>query len=135
MLLSATLYATPAASDDFAERLSAVPARLHHAFSTDFGPVRSPAWQGEREASLQSSDALVRARVRLNLGRQWLGFLYTDMGAADSALRWQGLAGVGRDHGVHLLGGWRHVTYHFARNAGLDSLDFDGPYLGATVAW
>ena len=36
-------------------------------------------------------------------------------------------------HGLDLLGGWRRVTYHFSPGRGLDSLDFDGPFLGATL--
>jgi hypothetical protein len=56
------------------------------------------------------------------------------MGAADSALKWQGLAGI-RSHGLDVLCGWRHVTYHFSPGRGLDSLDFDGPFLGATLVW
>jgi hypothetical protein len=57
------------------------------------------------------------------------------MGAADSALRWQGLAGVRSARGVDLLGGWRHVPCRFSPGRGLDSLEFDGPFLGATLAW
>jgi hypothetical protein len=84
---------------------------------------------------LRNSDALVRATVRMNLGREWLGFVYADMGATDSAVRWQGLAGIHGGRGLDVLGGWRRVTYRFSPGAGLDSLDFDGPFLGATFAW
>jgi hypothetical protein len=84
---------------------------------------------------LRNSDAFVRAKVRLSLGKKWLGFVYADMGAVDSALRWQGMAGVSGGHGVDFLGGWRHVTYHFSPGTGFESLEFNGPYLGATLAW
>ena len=69
------------------------------------------------------------------LGRNWLGFLYVDLGAGDSALRWQGLAGIQGGHGFDLLGGWRRVTYRFSPGMGFDSLDFNGPFVGATFAW
>lgn len=114
--------------------LSDLLARLHYAFGSDFGLSSDRARQGEREVLVRNSDALVRAKVRLTLGK-WLGFAYADIGAADSALKWQGLAGIPCGHGLDLLGGWRHVTYHFSPGQGFDSLDFNGPFLGATLAW
>jgi hypothetical protein len=101
----------------------AILARLHYAFGSD------------PEVLLRNSDALVRTKVRMALGRKWLGFVYADMGAADSALRWQGLAGIQGGHGFDLLGGWRRVTYHFSPGMGFDSMDFNGPFVGATFAW
>ena len=107
-------------------------ARLRCAF--DSYPGNSTR-QGEREVLLRNSDAFVRANARMSLGREWLGFVYADVGAADSALKWQGLAGIRTGHGIDLFGGWRRVTYHFSPGNGLDSLDFAGPVLGATLAW
>ena len=107
-------------------------ARLRCAFGSEPGNTNR---QGEREVLLRNSDAFVRANVRMNLGNKWLGFVYADVGASDSALKWQGLAGIRSGHGVDLFGGWRRVTYHFSPGNGLDSLDFDGPVLGAMLAW
>jgi hypothetical protein len=111
--------------------MSDLRSRLHYAFGSDPGLSSERARQGE----LRNADAFVRATLPLTLGKEWLGFVYADMGAADSALRWQGLAGIHGGHGVDLLGGWRHVTYHFSPGIGFDSLDFNGPFLGATLAW
>jgi hypothetical protein len=108
-------------------------ARLHHAFGSELRLSSDRAPQGDREVLLSNSDALVRARIRLTLGDQF-GFVYADMGARDSALKWQGLAGIRGGHGIDLLGGWRHVTYHPSPGV-VDLLDFNGPYLGATLAW
>jgi hypothetical protein len=110
-------------------------ARLHHAFGSDLGLSSDRTQHGEHEVLLRNSDALIRARVRLTLGKEQLGFVYVDMGARDSALKWQGLAGIRGGHGVDLLGGWRDVTYRFSPGIGFDLLDFNGPYLGATLAW
>ena len=150
MLLSASAHATRAASLDAADVLlantaiSGVPAYRSLAGTAGIDPrfneslshflARPPA-QRDLEVLLRNSDALVRATVRMNLGRQWLGFVYADMGATDSAVRWQGLAGIHGGGGLDVLGGWRRVTYRFSPGAGLDSLDFDGPFLGATFAW
>ena len=88
-----------------------------------------------RSSSLKNSDAFIRTKVQLTQSKEWRGFLYADIGAADSEFKWQGLAGVHGRRGVDLLGGWRHVTYHFTPGRGFDSLEFDGPYLGAALAW
>ena len=114
---------------------SGLEARLHEAFGSDVGPAGERLGQAERDVSLRNSDALVHAKLRVTAVKDWRGFVYADMGAADSALKWQGLAGIRDGHGLELLGGWRHVTYHFSPGMGLDSLDFAGPFLGATLAW
>ena len=110
-------------------------ARLHHAFGSHLELSSDRAREAEREILLRNTDALVRAKLGLTLGKGWPGFLYADMGATESALRWQGLAGIHGGHGVDLLGGWRRITYHFSPGRGFDSLDFNGPFLGATLTW
>lgn len=114
---------------------SEVVARLHYAFARDLGLSSDRARQDEDELVLRNSDAFLQAKVRLTLSKEWRGFVYADIGAADSALRWQSLAGIHAGLGVDLLGGWRHVTYHFSPGRGLDSLEFNGPFLGAALAW
>jgi hypothetical protein len=110
-------------------------ARLHYAFASDLGLSSDHTRQNGGELVLRNSDAFVQAKVRLPLNRDWHGFVYADIGAADSQLRWQGLAGIHAWLGVDLLGGWRHVTYHFSPGRGFDSLEFNGPFLGAALAW
>jgi hypothetical protein len=115
--------------------LSDLLTRLHYAFGGDRGLSSDRSRRGEREVLPTNSDALIRGNTRLTLGKRWPVFMYADVGAADSTLKWQGLAGVRTSHGLDLLGGWRRVTYHFRPGMGFDSLDFDGPFLGATLAW
>jgi hypothetical protein len=150
-LLSASAHATRAAGVDSADGLPAnsalfgVPAQYRSLAGTPGIDARLDEplshflsrlpQQRDLEVLLRNSDALVRATVRMNLGSEWLGFVYADMGATDSAVRWQGLAGIHGGRGLDVLGGWRRVTYRFNRGANLDSLDFDGPFLGATFAW
>lgn len=115
-------------------RQPTVLARLHQAFGSELGLSSGHASPADPELLLRNADALVRGKVGLPLG-QWRGFLYADMGAVDSALRWQGLAGIRGGKGFGVFGGWRRVTYHFSPGMGFDSLDFNGPVLGATFAW
>ena len=112
---------------------SEVLARLHYTDRRDLA-----FWDERRQADavlLKNPDAVLRAKVPLTLGQRWPGFLYADMGATESTWKWQGLAGVRGAHEVDLIGGWRHVTYRFSPGRGFDSLDFNGPFLGATRAW
>jgi hypothetical protein len=114
--------------------LSNLPARFHYVFGSNVPFASDREREREREVLLRSSDPMVRAKVRVPLGKEWL-FAYADMGAADSALRWQGLVGIRISQDAHLLGGWRHITYYFSPGNEFDSLDFDGPFLGAQRAW
>jgi hypothetical protein len=90
--------------------------------------------RGRDDVLLRNADAVVGARLWLRPGSGSSAFVYADVGATNSAVRWQGLAGIHGGHGIDLVGGWRRVTYHYAPGAGFDSLDFDGPFLGATLA-
>jgi hypothetical protein len=130
-----SLAGTPGIDARLDTPLSQFLVRLPGAFGNELGLAPDHARQRDLEVLLRNSDALVRATVRMNLGREWLGFVYADMGATDSTVRWQGLAGIHGGSGLDVLGGWRRVTYHFSPGGGLDSLDFDGPFLGATFAW
>lgn len=110
-------------------------ARLHCAFGRDLVLSGQTALRGARAVLFGNSDAFVQTQMRFALGKEQRGFVYADMGAADSALKWQGLAGIHARADVDLVGGWRHVTYRFSPGNGFDSLDFNGPFLGATLAW
>lgn len=90
--------------------------------------------RGRDEVLLRNADAAVGARFWLSSGAASSTFVYADVGATSSAVRWQGLAGIHRGHGIDLVGGWRRVTYHYTPGSGFDSLDFDGPFIGATLA-
>lgn len=110
-------------------------ARLHSAFGRVPGPAGEAVLRADRAVLFGNADAFVRTKMPLALGNEQRAFLYADMGATDSALKWQGLAGIHAREDVDLVGGWRHVTYHFNPGNGFDSLDFNGPFLGATLAW
>ncbi len=129
---------TPAARAESASAAAtaspAVASGLRHAFGTD-AAVRAEGTPADWPEVLSNGDAFVRANLPLTVSNQWRSFVYADLGAADSELRWQGLAGMHHRLGVDLLAGWRHVTYHFSPGRGLDSLEFKGPYLGASLAW
>jgi hypothetical protein len=124
----------PGLSSPLDTSLSDLPASFHYVLGSDLPIAGDRARDSWREVLLRNSDPLVRAKVRLNLGKEWL-FMYADMGATDSALRWQGLVGIRVGQDARLLGGWRHVTYYLSPGSEFDSLDFDGPFLAAQRTW
>jgi len=112
--------------------LSSLPGRFCCVFDGD--PLSDRARRTQREVFLRNSDSLVRAKVRLSLGREWL-FVYADMGTGNSPLRWQGLVGIRVGQETHLLGGWRRMTYDLSPGGEFDALDVDGPFIGVQRAW
>lgn len=117
-------------------RLFDMPAQFAYAFNTDFGPFRGAARQGGRATALRNWDGVLGAKTQFPLRRNWQGIGYADIGTGDSALTLQALAGFGRSaRRVGLFAGWRHVSYRFRDSAKIDTLDFDGPFLGATRVW
>ena len=118
VLLCAGAHVTRAADD-----VSDLPARFRYVFDDH-----------AREVFLRNSQPLIRAKLRMNPGREWL-FVYADMGGGNSPVRWQGLVGIRVGQDAHLLGGWRRVTYDFSPGGEFDALDFDGPFIGAQRAW
>jgi hypothetical protein len=108
--------------------------RPDYLFRGDLRLASGRAPQNESEVPLRNSAPVLRARVRVPLGQERL-FVYADMGAADSPLRYQGLLGIRVGQDAHLLGGWRRITYYFSPGRDFDALDFDGPFLALQRAW
>jgi len=107
---------------------------FRYAFGSDPLLASDRARETQREVFLRNSDPLLRAKLRVTQDREWL-FVYADMGAVDSPLRWQGMVGIRVGKDVRLLGGWRRITYYFSPGREFDSLDFDGPFIGAQRTW
>jgi hypothetical protein len=110
------------------------PTRSRSVFSPGLQLAADRARATEREVVLRNSEPSVPAKVRMTLGKEWL-FVYADMGAADSPLRWQGLVGIRVGPRAQLLGGWRRVTYYLSPGKDFDSLDSEGPFLAAQRVW
>lgn len=80
-------------------------------------------------------DAIVGVKGRATFGadRQWFVPYYLDVGAGDSDLTWQGMAGLGYSFdSIDVIGVWRYLDYDFGDSTPLKSLDFNGPALGVT---
>lgn len=130
----ASRFRPAGAAPGFSTPVDVSPSGLLPRLDCVFGSDLQLSSRNDSEVLLRNSDALVRAKLRLTLGKEWL-FVYGDMGPWGSTLRWQGLVGIRVGHGANLVGGWRHVTYYLSPGRDFNSLDSEGPFLGAQRAW
>ncbi len=94
-----------------------------------FGPL------GFRAASVSDSgsawDGIVGVRGRVNLAEKWYLTYYADIGAGESDLTWQALAGVGyRFRGADAVLAYRSLDWNLDDGGLFGELNFSGPFLG-----
>jgi hypothetical protein len=80
-------------------------------------------------------DAIVGVKGRMSFGadRHWYVPYYLDVGAGESDLTWQGMAGLGYSFdSIDVTGVWRYLDYDFGGSKPIKSIDFNGPALGVT---
>jgi hypothetical protein len=87
----------------------------------------------EADASDVVWDGVVGVRGRANLAGEWFLPFYLDVGAGDSDLTWQALAGIGYrfDWGDVSLA-YRHLEWDLGSSGAIDDISFGGPQLTAT---
>jgi len=77
-------------------------------------------------------DGIVGVRGRVKLNEEWYLPYYFDIGAGDTDLTWQAMAGVGYQYGSwDFVGGYRYLDFDFKDGAPLEKLTVDGPFVGA----
>lgn len=90
---------------------------------------------GKSDVSQTNWDGIVGVRGRAEFGddHKWFVPYYLDIGAGDSDVTWQAIAGVGYsfDWG-DLLGVWRYLDYDMSNNDPVQNTDFSGPAIGVT---
>jgi hypothetical protein len=140
MAASYSVAATPIVTVDVfgGARMLAAKATLDWQFSTDIGGVGGPSREGSSEARNHVWDGIGGVRGRINVGRSGRLFIpfYADVGAGQSDLTWQVMAGAGYDFGwAEAVGGWRYLDYDMASDRTIDALTFNGPVVGFTFRW
>jgi hypothetical protein len=115
-----------------------VETTLAYRFNTSIGPQPGPAGEGVTSVAKTAWDGVggVKGRIALTSNRRLYLLYYGDLGAGDSDLTWQGLAGMGLafKH-VDLLGTWRYLDYELADDSRLDNLNLSGPAVGVSFHW
>jgi len=80
-------------------------------------------------------DGIVGVRGRAEFGddQKWFVPYYLDIGAGDSNMTWQAIAGIGYSFGWgDVLGVWRYLDYDLPNKDPVQNADFNGPALGVT---
>ena len=90
--------------------------------------------QGQIGSDVDLWDALIGVRGRFDLGEgRWTGLYHLDIGAGDSDLTWNAMAGASYAYGWgDLVLAYRHLAYDQASDKLLQDFSFSGPGFGAT---
>jgi hypothetical protein len=102
------------------------------------GSIPAPDRTGSAKASLANWDALIGVRGRFAFGVQkaWFVPYHLDVGAGDSDLTWQGIAGLGYAfRWCEVAAVWRHLYYDLSSDKAIDDVGFSGPAVGVTFRW
>jgi hypothetical protein len=102
------------------------------------GPIPVPGRAGTSEVEVKNWDALVgvKGRVALSADGKWYAPYYFDVGAGDSKLTWQAVAGVGYSFGWgDVVATWRYLDYEMKSGKAIESLTFNGPSISAVFRW
>ena len=98
------------------------------------GPGRS----GSSDVKSSYWDAVIGLNGRFAFGKKRECFLryYTEVGIGQSDLTWQVFGGIGYTFSWRsMFAGWRHLDYNFKSGSKIESLNFNGPMLGAAFSW
>jgi len=122
----------------FGARMLDIDTHLGFALSGNIGSIPVQERSGNRDASQTNWDAIVGVRGRVPLGAsgRWFAPYYFDVGAGESRLTWQAMAGVGYAFGWgDVVGAWRYIDYDMKSGHPLESLNFNGPSIAAVFRW
>jgi hypothetical protein len=119
-------------------RLFGVKPTLGWSINGDLGPIPESGRSGSKQISESIWDGIVGVKGRYAFGdnRQWFVPFYLDVGTGQSQLTWQIAGGIGYTyHWGSVFAMWRYLDYNFKSGNGLDSLNMNGPMIGAAFQW
>jgi hypothetical protein len=102
------------------------------------GPIAPAGRSGSAEVGDRLWDAIVGVKGRYSFGanREWSLPFYLDVGAGESDRTWQGAVGVAYAFKWgELTGLWRYLDYQMKSGQPVQSMNFNGPMIGATWHW
>lgn len=119
-------------------RLFDMQQTLDWSLQGDIGQVSGIGRNGSANADVSVWDGVVGVKGAAYLGsdRKWFIPYYLDIGTGQSDLTWQVNAGLGYqfDWGA-LVATWRYLDYSFPSDKAVQSVDFSGATIGATLKW
>jgi hypothetical protein len=107
-------------------------------FYGNIGPIDPAARIGTASASQNLWDGIVGVKGRVGLGTsgEWSVPFYLDVGAGNSQLTYQAAGGI--SYGFkwgELTAMWRYLSYDMKSGQVIQSMNFNGPMIGATFRW
>lgn len=111
---------------------------LDWSFSAPFGPFVGPAQTGTARVTGDAWDAIAGVKGQASFGEDlsWFVPFYADIGAGDSDVTWQAVAGLGYRFGsFEVIGTWRYLRYEFGAERRLQDLELNGPAIGVSYRW
>ncbi len=115
-----------------------VEQKVNWVVTGNVGSIAVPDRTGAAEAGLTNWDALIGLRGRFAFGAQnaWFVPYYLDVGAGDSDLTWQGIAGIGYAfRWCEVVAAWRYLYYDLPSGKAIKDMSFSGPAIGVTFRW
>jgi hypothetical protein len=130
----------PAWTNDllFGARMFNMTNTLGFSFNGAIGSYPLAGRSGSVEVSETLWDGIVGVKGRYAFGanREWFVPYYLDVGTGQSQSTWQAAAGVGYKFGWgELTGLWRYIDYNMKSGSAIQSMNFNGPQIGATFRW
>jgi hypothetical protein len=132
------LAKSPANTTDlvFGARLLDVQQTMDYAL-IGTGPIGlAVSGSAEVEESLWDAIVGVKGQVYLGSEHKWFVPYYLDIGTGQSDFTWQANAGIGYRFGWGaLVATWRYLDYDLGSDKLIQSVNLNGPLIGATFVW
>jgi hypothetical protein len=119
-------------------RLLDIESRLAWTITGDVDSVPVLDRAGDRRTQLQNVDAILGCKGRIRFGERqsWFVPYYLDLGAGESDLTWQAMAGIGYSLGWgDVLAAWRYLDYDMVPGTPIKEMTFEGPAVAVSFRW
>lgn len=97
-----------------------------------------PSRNGQKGIDARNWDGIVGLKGRAAFGEndRWFVPYYADIGTGESDLTWQAFGGLGYAFSWgEVVGVWRYIDYKFKSGNNVESLNTNGPAIGAVFHW
>jgi hypothetical protein len=119
-------------------RMLGVKPTLDWSIQGDLGPIPEAGRSGSKKLSEDLWDGIVgvKGRFAISDDRRWNLPFYLDVGTGQTQLTWQAAAGVSYSYQWgDVIAMWRYLAWKDSSGSPIESLNFNGPMIGATFRW
>ena len=119
-------------------RMLGVKPTLGWSIQGDLGPIPEAGRSGSKQVNETLWDGIVgvKGRFALSDDRRWNLPFYLDVGTGQTQLTWQAAAGVSYSYQWgDVIAMWRYLAWNDSSGSPIESLNFNGPMIGASFRW